>query len=216
MADLVLVGASGLAREVQAAVRDIGLHRVVGVLDDDPDRHGSDLAGVPVLGDVMSARDHRDAQLVLCVGHGTDRRRIADRLAEVGVQPRRYATVVHPRAHLPATCSVGPGSIVLAGVVATTAVTIGQHAVVMPHVTLTHDVVVGNYATLAAGVSLGGGVVVGQEAYLGMNAAVRSRVRVGYRSTLGMGGMLLADLPPDEVWAGVPARRLGAGRKGQR
>lgn len=216
MPDLLLVGASGLAREVQAAVQVAGSHRVVGVLDDDAGRHGSDLAGVPVLGDVLAAVDHPDAQLLLCVGHGSGRRGIAERLAAAGVTARRYATVVHPSAQLAASCSVGAGSVILAGVVGTASVTVGQHVVVMPNVTLTHDVVVGNYATLAAGVSLGGSVVVGQEAYLGMNTAVRQGLRVGYRSTLGMGGTLVSDLPPEEVWGGVPARLLPASRRGQR
>ncbi len=215
MGDLLLVGASGLAREVQAAVRAAGSHRVVGVLDDDAARHGSDLAGVPVLGDVLAAMDHPDAQLVLCVGHGSARRDIVERLAAVGVTPRRYATVVHPAAQLADSCSAGVGSVILAGVVGTASVTVGQHVVVMPHVTLTHDVVVGNYATLAAGVSVGGSVVVGQEAYLGMNATVRQGLRVGYRATLGMGGVLVSDLPPEEVWGGVPARRLPTSKREQ-
>jgi acetyltransferase-like isoleucine patch superfamily enzyme len=78
----------------------------------------------------------------------------------------------------------------------------------MPGVTLTHDDVVEDFATFAAGVSLGGGVRIGRGAYLGMNASVREGVTVGAGATIGMGAAVLADVPDDETWVGVPARVL--------
>lgn len=219
MRDLLLVGASGLAREVLAVLARLGTHRVLGILDDDVARHGTALAGVPVLGGLGVVEEHRGADLLLCVGAGSGRRRLRDRLvARGGDGP--WATLVHPSVDVPASASVGAGSVLLAHVALTAEVRVGQHVVVMPNVTLTHDDVVEDYATLAAGVSLGGGVLVGEGAYLGMNASVRERVRIGPDAVLGMGAALLRDLPEGETWAGVPARALvptgrprdGAGR----
>ena len=116
---------------------------------------------------------------------------------------------MHPNVDVPAGCEVGVGSIVLAGVALTAAVTVGSHVVVMPNATLTHDCVLQDFSTVCAGVALGGGVVVGRAAYLGMNASVRENVRVGEGATLGMGAALLVDQPDGETWAGVPARPLG-------
>ncbi|VTR76318.1 NeuD/PglB/VioB family sugar acetyltransferase [Cellulomonas hominis] len=218
---LVLVGASGLAREVVAVARQRGALEVAGVVDDDPERAGEDLDGVPVLGapDVLARRT--DVDVLVCVGHGSARAALVGRLAALGVGADRYATVVHPSAEVPRGCTVGAGSVLLAGVVLTAGVRVGAHVVLMPHVTLTHGDRVQDFATLAAGVSLGGGVVVGERAYLGMNAAVRERVRVGAGATLGMGAALLTDLPDGETWAGVPARPVrgasaGDGAAGRR
>lgn len=205
---VVLVAAGGLALETAEAARAGGLS-VEGCVDDDEGRWGT-LAGgwLEVLGglDLLAVRP--DSPVVVCAGHGRVRERLVRRLRALGVGPERYTSVVHPSVDVPQSCSVGPGSVLLAGVVLTASVTVGRHVVVMPHVTLTHDDVVDDFATLCAGVRLGGGVHVGRGAYLGMASSVREKSTVGEGATLGMGGALLTDLPADEVWGGVPARPL--------
>lgn len=205
---LVLVAASGLALETAEAARAAGL-RVEGCVDDDPGRWGT-LAGgwLEVIGGPESLAAHPDSPVVVCAGSGVVRERIVSRLDRLGVGHDRYVSVVHPSVDVPASCAVGTGSVLLAGVVLTASVTVGRHVVVMPHVTLTHDDVIEDFATLCAGVRLGGNVRVGRGAYLGMASSVRERVTVGDRATLGMGGVLVGDLPDGEVWAGVPARSL--------
>jgi sugar O-acyltransferase (sialic acid O-acetyltransferase NeuD family) len=214
MPGLVLVGASGLAREALAVVRSTGTQRVLGILDDDAATWGTLLDGVAVLGGLEGIAGHPDAEVLLCVGAGAGRADLADRLGCLGVGEDRFATVVHPRVDVPPGCTIGRGSIVLAGVAVTADVRIGRHVVVMPHATITHDDVLEDFVTLAAGVCLGGGVRVRARAYLGMNASVRQRVSVGADAVLGMGAALLRDLPSGETWVGVPARRLDASHGG--
>lgn len=45
---------------------------------------------------------------------------------------------------------------------------------------------------------------------MGAGALVRENTTVGAWSLTGMGSTVLADVPPGEVWAGSPARRLRA------
>lgn len=208
MADLILIAASGLAREVLASVRDSGQFDVVGILDDDPARAGTALDGAHILGPVSHALNLPDAKVVICVGAGSGRDRIVDRLARLGFPDRRYATVLDASVRLPEGCHVGRGNILLGHVTLTAGVTISNHVVVMPGVTLTHDDVVEDFATFAAGVSLGGGVRVGRAAYLGMNSCVRERTVIGAGAVVGMGAVVLADVPAGQTWVGVPARAL--------
>jgi sugar O-acyltransferase (sialic acid O-acetyltransferase NeuD family) len=204
--ELVLVAASGLALETAESARAAGL-AVAGCVDDDESLWGTRLRGwLPVLGGLDSLASQGDSPVVVCAGKGAVRERIVRRLAAAGVGPERYTTVVHPSVEVPQSCTVGPGSIVLAGCVLTAQAAIGAHAVLMPHVTVTHDDVVEDFATLCAGVTLGGHVRVGRAAYLGMSSSVRERVVVGEESVLGMGGVLVRDLPAGETWTGVPAR----------
>lgn len=202
MRGLLLVAASGLAREVLDAAQG---YDVLGFVDDDPARWGELLGGVKVLGGLDVVADHPDAAVLLCAGGGAARAALAQRLQLDG---SRYATVVHPDVHIPSSCTVGAGSIVLAGCVLTADVAVGRHVVLMPHVTLTHDNVIDDYATLCAAVTLGGAVHVGARAYLGMSSSVRERCRVGADATIGMGAAVLRDVSDGETWVGVPARPL--------
>lgn len=204
MARILLLAASGLARETLSSIRQSGEHTVVGVLDDNPELHGSQIGGVPVLGGLEMATE-RTEQLLICAGKGTARAAIARRL-DLGSE--RYATHIHPSVRLGERVQVGAGSIVLAGCVATCDVRVGEHVVLMPQVILTHDDVIEDFATLAAGATLAGGVRVGTKSYLGTNCTVREYVSIGPDAVLGMGAALLQDLPGHQVWAGNPARAL--------
>ncbi|MFI8288559.1 acetyltransferase [Streptomyces sp. NPDC085614] len=210
MNDLVIIGAGGLARETAQAVRDAGAggHRLLGHLDDDPALHGVEVDGVPVLGGCDLARELPHASFVVCVGSPRDYAARARLVRRLGLPADRYATVVHPSAVVPAGCTVGPGSVILAQTVLTAAVRVGSHVAVMPQTVLTHDDEVGDYCTLASGVRLGGGARLEQGAYLGAGSLVREYTTIGAWSLVGMGSTVLADVPPGEVWVGSPARRL--------
>ncbi|MCF4119980.1 NeuD/PglB/VioB family sugar acetyltransferase [Antribacter sp. KLBMP9083] len=204
---VLLVGASGLAREVLAVLREAG-RKVVGILDD---RHADlppAVAGVPVVGGVSDAAAYPEARFLLCVGAGSGRSAVLERLG-AAVDDDRFATVVDPSVRNPGGCPVGAGSILLAGVSITADAAVGRHVVAMPGVTVTHDCAVEDFVTLAAGVSLGGGVRIRRGAYVGMNASVHPGLTVGAGATVGMGAVVLTDVPDGQTWAGVPARQLG-------
>lgn len=211
MAKVLLLAASGLARETLESIRQTGDHRVVGILDDNVALHGTSVNGVPVLGGLDLAVQ-RSEHLLLCAGKGVSRAAIARRLE---LPEERYATHVNSHAVLGTTITVGAGSIILAGTVATSDVRIGHHVVLMPRVVLTHDDVLEDYATLAAGSALAGTVHVGAEAYLGTNSTVRENLSIGRGAVLGMAAALITNLPAGETWAGNPARPLGPPNPGR-
>jgi acetyltransferase-like isoleucine patch superfamily enzyme len=78
----------------------------------------------------------------------------------------------------------------------------------MPAVVLTHDDVVHDGVTFGAGARIAGGVTIERGAYIGAGALIREGLVVGAGSVVGMGAVLTRSVPPGEVWAGTPARRL--------
>jgi sugar O-acyltransferase (sialic acid O-acetyltransferase NeuD family) len=189
---------------------------LVGLLDDDPATHGRRLLGVEVVGPPGLIHERRDAFATACVASPEDPLRRLALVDRLGVPRERYATLVHPSAVVPESASLGAGSVVHAGTVLTADVWLGAHVAVMPAVVLTHDDVVEEGATFGAGARLAGAVTVERGAYIGSGALVRERLRIGAGAVVGMGAVLTRDVPAGEVWAGVPARRLGRAEEGRR
>lgn len=208
MSELILIAASGLAREVMAMVRSSGQYDVVGLLDDDKQLAGVTVDGAPVLGTIDDAPKFTHAFVLVCIGPSRLREAVVERLTAMGVNEPRYAIAIDPTVQVPEGCRIGRGSILMRNTTLTAAVTLSSHVVVMPSVTFTHDDDVADFATFAAGVSLGGGVRIGKAAYLGMNASVRERTSVGAYSTVGMGAAVLSNVPDGETWVGVPAHEI--------
>lgn len=210
--EIVIVGSGGFGRETAEAIRALnaaGTHwQLVGYLDDDSERHGTVIDGIPILGGTEKLGAMMDISVVVCTGRPSNyvsRPRIVERLA---LPPERYATIIHPSASVPVTVSIGPGTVILAQTVLTAAVTVGSHVAIMPHVTITHDGIISDFATIASGVCLGGNVHVGRGAYVGAGALVRENRSIGSGALVGMGAIVTQPIPANEVWAGVPARYL--------
>ena len=49
-------------------------------------------------------------------------------------------------------------------------------------------------------------VTIGDDVFVGAHSIVLKGVNIGTRSIIGAGSVVTGDVPPDEVWAGAPAR----------
>jgi UDP-3-O-[3-hydroxymyristoyl] glucosamine N-acyltransferase len=136
--------------------------RLLGFLDDDPDRHGAEVAGLPVLGGVDWLTRRDDVAVVPAIGSPARRAALLARLVALGVP---LATVVHPSA------TVGPRTTIAAG------------AIVCPAVVLTCDVRIGRGAIVNYGAMIGHDGVVGEAAFIAPGAISRARSRSGRRPT---------------------------------
>lgn len=204
---LVLIGAGGFGRETTELIAAINAQRPTwdlrGFIDDDPARHGTSVAGVPIIGGVDAIRP--DDFVTVCVGNPNDYTGRARIVARLGLPAERYATLIHPTAVIPESVSVGHGTVIHATTVATGWSCIGAHVAMMPAGVITHDDDIGDFATLAAGVRLAGGVRVDTGAYVGSGALIREDLTIGAWSLVGMGSVVTRSVPAGEAWAGVPA-----------
>lgn len=207
---LLLIGAGGFAREtielVRAINREAPTWEVVGLLDDDPELHGREILGVPVLGACAAIAEYPEAAVAACVASPRDPLRRLRLVARLGLPLERYATLIHPRATIAGSARIGPGSVIHANSVLTADVELGWHVAIMPAVVLTHDDTVEDGVTFAAGVRVASNVKIEAGAYVGAGALVRERLTIGAGATVGMGSVVTRPVPAGEVWYGSPAR----------
>ncbi|HXV76065.1 MAG TPA: NeuD/PglB/VioB family sugar acetyltransferase [Candidatus Polarisedimenticolaceae bacterium] len=193
-----VIGAGGHAKVVVATIRAAG-GEVGRILDDDPALHGRRLLGAAIGGPVTMDL-LRGAPAVIAVGDNATRRELARRL------DAEWIAVCHPSAVVHASVTIGPGTVVFAGVVIQPDTTIGAHAIVNTGATIDHDCRLGDFVHVGPGVSLCGGVAVGDGALLGVGARVCPSLRIGAGAVVGAGAACVADVADGARVVGVPAR----------
>jgi UDP-3-O-[3-hydroxymyristoyl] glucosamine N-acyltransferase len=71
-----------------------------------------------------------------------------------------------------------------------------------------HNVHIGSNTIVVAGTTICGSVTIGKDVWVGPNSSVKDGLAVGDRAFIGMGTVVIKDVEPDTVVAGVPARTL--------
>ncbi len=203
---LEIYGAGGLGREVKSMLPYVqDEYELIGFLDDGL-KKGSAVDDVEVLGGLDWIINRQEIFLLIAVGKPNLKVAIAQQL-----QPYsdiKFPILIHTNAHLQDVkrISIGEGSIIGAGSVLTTGITLGKHVLINLNVTVGHDTVIGDFASIMPGVNLAGHVELGKEVLIGSGANVLNNMTVGHSSIIGAGAVVNRNIPAATVAAGVPAR----------
>lgn len=205
-AAVIIIGYSGHGYVVTDCLRAAG-HRVVGYCD--RKEKTNDPFGLRYLGPETepAALDllHQHPYFI-AIGHNDIRRRVAERLAENGVD--LTFDVVHPSAVVSPGAQLGGGVLVAPGAAINALAQVGRGVVVNTGCVVEHECVVGSFAHLAPGSVLAGNVRIGAGTFVGANATVIQGVQVGESATIGAGAVVLRDVPDGATVVGNPARVL--------
>jgi acetyltransferase-like isoleucine patch superfamily enzyme len=71
-----------------------------------------------------------------------------------------------------------------------------------------HECVIGDYSHIAPGTVLAGNVSVGSNTFIGANSTVKQGIVIGNNAVIGAGSVVLTDIGDNEMWAGVPAKKI--------
>jgi sugar O-acyltransferase (sialic acid O-acetyltransferase NeuD family) len=181
---------------------------VVGLVDDDPAKLGTQIGDAAVLGDsgvLSSLREQGVDGAFVAIGPNDVRVEKGAELQRLGYV---LVTVVHPSAVLGSEVTIGPGSVIMPGAILNAATRVGDNAIVNTGVTVDHDCVLEDGCHISPGAHLSGGVVVGAGAHVGTGASVLPDVRIGAGAVVGAGSVVLGDVPAGQTWVGNPARPL--------
>jgi hypothetical protein len=151
-AEIRIVGSRTFAGEVADFARDAGLS-VAGLLETrDPERIGTTIHGVPV----GSLEDGPRGGREVLMGTGEiDRRETVARVRAAGWEP---ISLIHHRAHLAPSVTVGEGAVIGPGVVVGAYTAIGEHVVIGRGTLVGHHTEIGAFCTLGPGTNVAGNV----------------------------------------------------------
>ncbi|MVT53381.1 acetyltransferase [Bradyrhizobium yuanmingense] len=200
MDDLIIIGGGEHAFMVYEAALLSGQFNIIGFLDRQP----GTLGDARYLGTDDVAPNYPDAAFVVGVGTmqaGPARRQMIGRL-----QLNRWASVIHPRAFVSPSATIGPGSVIMPGAIVNARSMIGHHCIINSGAVVEHDVRVGHYTHLSPGTVVGGGAEIGDNCFVGLGSRVRDHISIGNDTLIAMGSVVTGSWPLGSVLRGVPAK----------
>lgn len=204
-----IYGAGGHGREVRWLAEELGYHAVSFL--DDRAVADQELAGIPVVSPKEFAARFPGVPVTMAIGSPSGRESATGTAKSLGFE---LATLVHPSVMRSERVTIGEATVVFAGSILTTDVTIGRNVQINLACTVSHDVVIDDYCTLASGVHIAGAVSVGRRAFIGsgaviINGTAEQPLRIGHDAVIGAGACVTSEVQPQTTVVGVPARPLG-------
>lgn len=199
---ILLVGGGGHAADVVNVLDRAGrLEQLAGYVDDVESRR---LAAweIPRCG---SMAIHTESRAHVLLGVGFPATRIAMLQSHFPDRPAAEA-VVDPDATVSRWCSIGDGSVLLAGVRVSPHVAIGEHVLVHHNVAIGHDAVLGDHAAVMPGANVSGDTRIGRGALIGTGAVVLQGITVGEGAVVGAGAVVTKAVAAGHTVFGNPAR----------
>jgi sugar O-acyltransferase (sialic acid O-acetyltransferase NeuD family) len=207
MSTLLIFPCNGNAVEALDCLDGSG-YRLLGFVDDTPARQGTTVHGHPVHARSAFAR-WADAEVLAVPGSAVTYAGRQALIEGLGIDARRFASLVHPAARVSPLASIGRNVLILAGAVVTSNAVIGDHVCVLPNSVVHHDVRIGAWSLIGANVTIAGHTTIGERCYVGSGSSVMNGLDVGDGALIGMGSTVIRNVAAGVRVAGSPARPIG-------
>ena len=195
MKELIIIGAGSVGGHIAININDylIG-YKLLGFLDDDPEKIGSNIFDLPVLGPIndISQKKYRKASVVIGIAFPQTKKKISEKLKFKG--SFHYPSLISRRAWISKKVHIGIGSIIYPGVSVNYGSKINEFVVVNMNCAIGHDCTIGSYTSLAPGVNLAGHTSIGPCAEIGIGASTIQNIAIGSHCIIGGNSIVVDDI----------------------
>jgi len=178
-----------------------------GFIDDTPSKQGLSSLGFQVHSRA-GLEEFQRSQVLAVPGSPSSFRSRRAVIESLGVEPSRFARVIHPTARVSPLATIGRNVLIMAGVVVTSNAVIGDHVCVLPNTVIHHDAVIGAWSLIGSNVTIAGGSHIGENCYIGSGSSISSGLQIGTGSLIGLASTVIRSCEAGSKLAGNPARSL--------
>ena len=178
--------------------------KVLGFIDNDPNKKGTMFLGFPVFGgfEVLDNLINDETYFVnLITGSTRTRYETSLYMARKGC---KFTNIIHPSVDLTMT-TLGVGNYIQEGVIIQAGARIGNNSSIHINALVAHEAVIGDSVFIAHACSISGDVHIGDGAFMGTNATIIPHIKIGKWATIGAGAVVIKDVPDYSTVAGNPA-----------
>jgi sugar O-acyltransferase (sialic acid O-acetyltransferase NeuD family) len=193
---MIIYGASGHGKVILNLLRKCGFEQFQFIDDGIKKDWG--------YGNVISPKEigpFIDEPAVIAIGSNHQRKKVSLKYL------LNYQSAIHPQSILAIPHSyIGPGTVIMAGVVVNPEVKIGKHVILNTSCCIEHECIIEDFVHVSPNATLCGKVSVFEGAHIGAGAVVIQGVKVGKWSTVGAGAVVINDVPDYAAVVGNPAK----------
>lgn len=205
----VIIGAGTYGEVYLAYLQEAGVD-IVGFLDDAPEYKGTDIGGVPVLGNVSmmeTIKESHGVEAVYCpLGNNKLRVRFLKKAKACGLKTPNY---IHPTVSVSPGVTIGEGVYILLGSCIMPHTVIKNYVMISMNVSLAHHNVLEEGVFLSTGCNFGAGIHAHKYAYCGIASTIMTGLHeLGEDCLIGAGAVVIRDVDAKAVMAGVPAKAI--------
>ena len=205
MKDLLIIGAGNVGGFL-ALNQDLFQEsfRVIGFLDDDPDKIGMEFWSIPVVGTLADVNNFNGVSIAIGISKPLVKKEVLDRIGN----SYDFPSFVSKNAWISEKDKIGKGAIIYPNVSINHETQVDDFAVINMNCAIGHDSRIGKCASLAPGVNLGGFTKIGAYADMGIGSSTIQQIEVGEGAIIGGQSMLVSNADSYSTYIGVPGKKI--------
>jgi sugar O-acyltransferase (sialic acid O-acetyltransferase NeuD family) len=203
--EIYIIGAGSYGEAMFELATHCGFE-VVGFYDDDIKKINQCVMDVKVKGTIQNLLSHdlKGNNYAVAIGNNSLRTKIMDHIRERGgITP----SLIHNSAEISKYAEIGCGVYIQPKAVIWTKVKIEDDCIVSPLTLICHHSILKKGSLLSNLSTIGSNIIVEEQVFIGMGSTIMTGIKkIGKNSIIGAGSVVIRDVSPNTVVAGVPAK----------
>jgi sugar O-acyltransferase (sialic acid O-acetyltransferase NeuD family) len=212
MGKIVIIGASGLGKEIKTIVDDVNeivqTWELVGFYDDSYVNETEVCDGIFCKGTTQTLIENTKSNISVVFGIA-DREvasRIYDRLKEI--EHFDFPNIIHPALKRYEGLVLGTGNVIASGSFLSCDIVLGDFNFFNTFTAVGHDVKIGNFNCFMPRTQISGNVLIGDYNFFGMNSSIVQNKTVGNNNIINAYTLLTKSIKNYRKYFGIPGKRI--------